>query len=252
VSLIDEALKRARTEAAQQDAARRAPSRPWAPMPLPPLRERRPVRPALVGGALALLLLGGRGVWLIQRQPAIQGPAAAPTVPAAARHPRPAAPVPPARAEEPRVAAAPERRERSDRANPTAVEAPPARADRANKPEREAAAKPDVEAPAGRETATPAQPRTANAEPRRRSAPRAADSVPALEDGKSYVRAAALPGGRKLELRGIAYSDTQPVVLINGKVLSPGEGVEGYTVVAIGPERVELKGAAGTLYLTLK
>jgi len=250
VSLIDEALKRARTEAAQQDAARRAPSWPWAPMPLPPLRERRPARPALLGGALALLLLGGGAVWLIQRQPAIQRPAA-PTVPAATQRPRLAAPVPLARADGPRVAAAPER---PDRANPVPVEAPPARADRAAKPEREAAAKPEGEASAGNETVTPAPSRTANAEPRRRSAPRVTDSAsaPALEDGRSYVRAAALPGGRKLELRGIAYSDTQPVVLINGKVLSPGEGVEGYTVVAIQKERVELKGAAGTLYLTLK
>jgi len=122
------------------------------------------------------------------------------------------------------------------------------------RPEREAAAKPEIEASAGSETVTPAPSRTANAEPRHRSALRVTDSAssPPLEDGRSYVRAAALPGGRKLELRGIAYSDTQPVVLINGKVLSPGEGVEGYTVVAIGPERVELKGAAGTLYLTLK
>jgi hypothetical protein len=92
--------------------------------------------------------------------------------------------------------------------------------------------------------------KTASSGPRN-PAPRAAD-VPAPEDGKSYVRSAQLPGGRKLELRGIAFSDTQPVVLINGKVLSPGEGVEGYTVVAIEPQRVQLKGASGTLYLTLQ
>jgi len=117
-----------------------------------------------------------------------------------------------------------------------------------------------------REAAPPAAPapapiaRSKTAEPTA-SRPRIEEARPAQpapaaaatpEPGRSYVREAALPGGRKLELRGIAYSDTQPVVLINGKVLSPGEGVEGYTVVSIQPQRVELKGASGTLYLTLQ
>lgn len=122
--------------------------------------------------------------------------------------------------------------------------AEPPRAPR-SEPDREAG--PPAPAPAIRSTVEPPDARRPRSEEARPAQP-----APIPGDGRSYVREAALPGGRKLELRGIAFSDTAPVVLINGKVLSPGEGVDGYTVVSIQPQRVELKGASGTLYLTLQ
>jgi hypothetical protein len=282
VSLIDEALKRARQEAAQQDAARRGPAPSWTPVPLAPLRERRSPLPLAVALAVALLLAIGL-VWSTRRTPA--PPSAVGTVAAAPAERAVAQPAAPAvqstvqpAAPAPRDRAAPATRE-DDASRQAARTAPREggdvadRSDRADRSERSdrgqaapeprtARAEPGREMASRREPAPPASPAptTAAAEPpasraraaeARPAAPAAAATV-APEDGRSYVREASLPGGRKLELRGIAFSDTQPVVLINGKVLSPGEGVEGYTVVSIQPQRVELKGASGTLYLTLQ
>jgi hypothetical protein len=266
LSLIDEALKRARQEAAQQDAARRGLSPSWTPVPLAPFRERRSPVPVVAGIALALVLAGGFALWLTNRRPAPpQTIAAQPAAATAPAHPTPATrplAAEPAAAE-PRPALKPQ--DRTARTERAATSAPTRRSDPSEPiaaiPERPRPSRTepqrrllDDESASGREAAPP---RVATVEPRPTPLPRPAPpartaETAAPEDGKIYVREAALPGGRKLELRGIAYSDTQPVVLINGKVLAPGEGVEGYTVVAIQPQRVELKGSSGTLYLALQ
>ena len=61
-----------------------------------------------------------------------------------------------------------------------------------------------------------------------------------------------LPGGPKIALEGIVFSETNPVALINGKVLPPGGVVEEFTIVSIKPDRVELNGRGVTIVVTLK
>jgi flagellar protein FliO/FliZ len=254
LSLIDEALKRARQEAAQQDAARRGPSPSWTPVPLAPFRERRSPLPAIAGIALALALVLTLSFWWTRR-----APSPLPARVAAAPAPVPVVAPPPraqrAPAERPPRERLPERAapgERSGRSGRSVAAAPEPPRPRRVEPQREPS---PAEEPVRREAAAPRladQPARA-VEPRPTPPPLAKEPRPAApEDGRSYVREAPLPSGRKLELRGIAFSDTQPVVLINGKVLSPGEGVEGYTVVSIQPQRVELRGATGTVFLTLQ
>jgi len=69
---------------------------------------------------------------------------------------------------------------------------------------------------------------------------------------RTYAGTASLPSG-KLELEGIVYSEANPTALINGRVLRPGGYVEGYTIVSIAPDRVELEGEGGArIVLTLK
>jgi hypothetical protein len=70
--------------------------------------------------------------------------------------------------------------------------------------------------------------------------------------GGSYQGSVELGGGRRIELGGIAWSETGPFALINGRVMGPGESVEGWVLERIEPRRVELRGPEGTLYLTLR
>jgi hypothetical protein len=61
-----------------------------------------------------------------------------------------------------------------------------------------------------------------------------------------------LVGGGKISLDGIAYSDTSPVAVVNGKVVGPGGYVEGFTIIRILPDRVELEREGSRTFLTLR
>jgi hypothetical protein len=91
-----------------------------------------------------------------------------------------------------------------------------------------------------------ASPRVASEDRRPRMEPTPQPSRP-----KTYQGTANLPSAR-LELEGIVYSEGSPTALINGRVVGPGGYVEGYTVVRIERDRVELKGDDGSIILTLK
>ena len=67
---------------------------------------------------------------------------------------------------------------------------------------------------------------------------------------RTFNGAANLPLAR-LELEGIVYSDTSPTALISGHVVRPGSYVEGYTVLSIGRDRVELQGDNEKIVLIL-
>jgi hypothetical protein len=67
---------------------------------------------------------------------------------------------------------------------------------------------------------------------------------------RTFNGAANLPLAR-LELEGIVYSDTSPTALISGHVVGPGSFVEGYTVLSIGRDRVELQGDNEKIVLIL-
>jgi len=81
--------------------------------------------------------------------------------------------------------------------------------------------------------------------------PRTAEPTKPASRTRTFAGTASLPGG-KLELEGIVFSDANPTALINGRVVAPGSYVEGYTVVRIEPNRVELTDDRERIVLTLK
>jgi hypothetical protein len=52
-------------------------------------------------------------------------------------------------------------------------------------------------------------------------------------------------------LEGIVWSETEPVAMINGRILRVGGAVEGYIITKIEPQAVELQGERGTIRLTV-
>jgi hypothetical protein len=70
--------------------------------------------------------------------------------------------------------------------------------------------------------------------------------------GKTYTGSVTLPGGRRLELEGIVYSETNATAVINGHILSEGASVEGFTVARIEESRVTLSGNGLTFYLAVR
>ena len=74
----------------------------------------------------------------------------------------------------------------------------------------------------------------------------------ALADGKTYPGSVALPGGAKIELGGIVWSETEPRALLNDRIVGVDAWVEGFTVAKIEPERVALEKDGLTIFLSLK
>jgi hypothetical protein len=70
--------------------------------------------------------------------------------------------------------------------------------------------------------------------------------------GTTYLHRAELTDGITLELGGIAWSEFGPIALLNGRAVGQGERVNGYLVVEIEPQQVELRGTVGTLFIRLK
>jgi len=226
LSLIDEALRRARQEAARQDAVKRDEAYRHVPV-LPPIASRRRsgIPPALVGAAVALLVVAGiaLGIYL--------GRGSSP-------EPRPQA----------RVAEA-----------PAAPEPPPQRpvAILETTPEPTPVPKPTPEPVI--ETPAPTPPPAPEPEPT--PAPAAPEPVPTPEptpaptpapEIRTYVREIPLPEGGSLRLNGIAFSATQPVALINDKVLAKGESYQGFLVTDIQSNLVELRHDGTIVRVTLK
>lgn len=71
-------------------------------------------------------------------------------------------------------------------------------------------------------------------------------------DGASFLKRAEIPGGGTLELSGIAWSETQPVAVISGSVVSPGERVKGFKVIRITADSVDLEGANESFTIRLR
>jgi len=69
---------------------------------------------------------------------------------------------------------------------------------------------------------------------------------------QTYVREIPLPEGGSLRLNGIAFSATQPVALINDKVLAKGESYQGFLVTDIQANLVELRNNGTIVRVTLK
>lgn len=80
-------------------------------------------------------------------------------------------------------------------------------------------------------------PVTESSAPSGRSNPSTRPSAPS---SPSPGQVFTLPSGAKIELGGIVYSEDDPLALLNGRVRRVGDSVEGFDVIAIGPNSVEL------------
>jgi len=242
MSLIDEALKRAREQAERESAEQRSAASRW--VPAYPLARRRSRALVWAGLAAACLLLGiGAGLLAsrfsggeeraggIELPPGTGEESGEGGLPPAAGavlledttgttdlstdlpFPLPVTELPEDEALEPRLVP-----ETVPEAVPPPVVAP--------RP-----------APAAPPEPVPAEPSPA--------------AEPPAGGVETHVRRAPVPGGGWIQLGGIAFSADRPVALLNGRVVSVGEVVEGFTVISIAPKRVELRGHGTSLVLTL-
>ena len=296
MSLIDEALKRARMEAAQKAADSEGLPYPTIPRHLNPRRRRAWLAPAVVAAAVAAGLLIGwtmasrgprgedaaaRGGNTSPAAPLTSGPATPDEVtrdplPAeAARDPLAAEPESPAPTEArpnapgqpPAAPVAPSASDgRATAEPPSRVAAPTTRPVETVPAESRSAESPSDERPAGdppveRTEGTPAEaPSTTTVtdpdsgmllvlpdRPRE-----AAPEMAAEPTAESYVQSYPLPGGGSIELGGIAWSETGPFALLNGRVVGPGAVVQEYTLERIRPGHVELAGDGRRIHLSLQ
>lgn len=258
MSLIDEALKRARQEAAKQDAAARELRYRQVPV-IPGLRQparRSWLLPVVIAACLIVgiglgLALSGRGnedqrAALPPAPSAPQEPAPTPAAPEV-----PPSPLPAVVEEEP---ASPVVEKKPDARPVPEAAVPPARPVQEEEPvmadmrQREIVLNP----PPPQTEPTPA-PQAPAPEPAAPSAPPPATLAPAVEPGqvRTYQQELPLAGGGTLRLNGIAYSE-RPVALFGDKVVAPGESVAGYKVLAIEQGRVRLEGQGGVVVIEMQ
>jgi hypothetical protein len=76
--------------------------------------------------------------------------------------------------------------------------------------------------------------------------------VAATGSAESFVQQVPLPGGGAIELGGIAWSESGPFALINGRVVGPGAVIDGYTLERIRPGHVVLSGDGRRVHLSLQ
>jgi hypothetical protein len=273
MSLISDALKRARQEAARQDSLRQG--LPYAVgMADPPVR-RGPWISLLAGLgagcilAAAVFALAFFAGWGPFHKPAVETRTAAVSAPA----PVPVAPQPTAPVTEPATlpAAPPQAQERPavPITPPPAPVAAPAPAPKPapevpREPERRPAPQAVAPPPVVRRPApepTPAAPAPAPVAEVDRPAPAPVPAAPpqaapagdsGLVEGQVYSGEVPVPGGGSVKLNGIVFSQDHPIAVLDGRVMGPGESVQGFTVVAIESGRVKLQGHGTTVYLSPK
>jgi hypothetical protein len=231
MSLIDEALKRAEMEAARRDGLRGG-AYPWVPE-----HHTKRRRPWVIVAAVVIAtgIVAGGVMWLSSRPAPVQSP-------------------------ESKVQGLRSKVQSSPSQELQTVEvAPPPR----GQPSRVTTGDAEAASPKGGEEAKRPAPKPPADAAHARTAP-AAESRPASAaaaegkaargpaEGKTYVGEITVPDGGKIELGGIAYSEVNPVALINGQVLGPGAVVEEFMIVSIQPDRVELRGRGMTVFLALK
>lgn len=276
MSLINEALKKARVEAAQRDARQRGVLVPKAAA-YGPRRGTGRIALAVVAGALALGLSAAGGMWLARRGlPAEAGGAAA--TPEAASGEVGSRAAPGSASAEPGGPAPAEATEEEEAIGSVAAPAaarevadpgPPAApgTDRPGRPREATAGSPPASEPAaGTETAGAPAPASsaaaaeapARGTPQRPAGPpraRPASAPPAGTPSRTepgYVREAPLPGGGTLRLDGIAWSETAPTAVIDGQIVGPGERIRGAWVRRIERDRVVLEADGSEIVVRLR
>lgn len=231
MSLIDEALRKA-SDQAGRGATPIEPSS-WVPAYGLDRRARRR-RGALIAGLIAAAAAGAAAYWLAARTSASK-----PRIVVAAPAARPA----PAASPLPEVMVSPPPGSAIGRGNTVNAIKPPGEARTARE-----SVQPQIRATAEAPSSIPS---TAGARPKTESAPPQASARPPAEV-KTYKGEVSLPGGGKITLDGIAYSEAHPVAVLNGRVLESGSIVEEFTLVRIEPDRVTLSGRGMTIFLALK
>ncbi|HKD17627.1 MAG TPA: hypothetical protein VKG23_07135 [Thermoanaerobaculia bacterium] len=225
MSLIDDALKRA--QAADEAAAGKPADRPWIPTPMPDAglaRRRAMMRGLTIAVAVAAVAAAG---FFVLRRAAFPGP------PVAARDGqsdgRAAAAAVPLTTPTPLQVVV---------AVPTPVTPVPAsmpaqrpRPTRAAEPTLPSGQAEDAEAPAPTPVSKPSGP---------------------IANGRTYAGSVTLPGGAKIELGGIVWSETEPRALLNDHVLATDSYVEGFRVAKIEEDRVALEKDGVTIYVSVK
>jgi hypothetical protein len=261
VSLIDEALRRA--QSARRGGEPNSPD-PWTAAPLPDSR-RAQRRLWQAGAVLIAAIIGAAGFALLRGGHAARAPDAR-TQAAAGFRQQGSPPSPPRQSRQ--IAAPVATNGTGDRAAgsptiPTHALSPIPAASIAARPAEPglAASSKGPEPVAPRQSAIRSAPaallKSASSSPRisapvaAASAPSARVHTPTVPERGHGVAEAAVPGGH-IELGGIVYSDTNPVAILNGRIMGVGAVVDGFTVVSIEENRVELKSEHRTIVLTLR
>jgi len=235
MSLIDDALKR--TQAMDRVAEDRPSA--WTPTLLP---DRRPSRYRALGIAAGLIGVAVIAFWTWKGSPKKETAVRKTADPAIAAAPRPqVADIPAAQT----VEVAPPPRGISLPRNSAGVVP-----DRPLSDRQPAKAAPSAPAQAAEKALPPKPAEEARAAPAKREA--SAHTEEKLADGRNYTGEIVLGDDQKITLDGIVYSDENPVALINGMVITPGQAVDGMTVAKIEPDRVLLEGRGVTVFLLLK
>ncbi len=248
MSLVSDALRKARQEAAQREG-RPGPSR----FPAAIVHSSRGSRLGLglvLGAVITLLAAGGGGLvawWILgggaSRQPAVgAGQTTTPPspvdrdLPVAAGEPAPSAPAPPIGEESRRALAAPPAipSERTVAAGATG--------------EPGASAHGSVSSAA---TAAD-RPGPAPAAPTTRTEARAPEESPSSASGPREFVAEARLGDTTLVLDYIAYRPSDPFAQVNGIELHEGSHIDGFTVEKIARDRVELRDERGLVVLRVR
>ena len=259
MSLISDALKKARQEAARQDAQRQR--APFAVGAAESPDRRNPLLPLLAGlgaGCLIaglLLAVAWSSGWGPFSKPARQSEKVAAAAPASPPVTRGA--TEPAAAQSPALPAV-----ATPAPHQTAAPTPPASIAE-TRPQPSAVTRPAAaeEPPAGRSASAP--PASAPAEERAPAAPalpvpaRPSPAAPpqgaaALVDGQTYAGEVPVPGGGTVKLNGIVFTQDQPVAMLDGRVMGPGEIIQGFTIAAIEAGRVKLQGYGTTVFVSPK
>jgi len=236
MSLINEALRRARLEAARQEAARRGDPPPVLPAALP---DRRRFPWTLFVSALVIgVVLTGATLWLMgwNRAATPSPPVPVETAEAATARLAPAQPTNPAR----------ERSATPLTATPSTPRARiprPETARKAEAPAQSPRSRPIDTSGAGGDDARPAAAIHCTPAP-------AAGSEASLVDGFTYVASIDVRG-RHLVLSGIAWSASHPTAVLNDAAVGKGDEVAGFRVIKVEPDRVELQADGKTVFLRL-
>ncbi len=228
MSLINDALRKARREAAVRGERPDAPEVVVILSPKRTLAERPGLLLALGVALVAAVLLGGAAVWWAVRAPAAGNGGA--EVPVAAGGDAAPSPVP--AAVSPAPPAAEQRRREAHRAGSR-----PAGAVRG----------PRSRPPGGTGPPVPKPPVPFSSPPTPSPRPAVA-AGPAPSGAREFVGEAHV-GGVTLVLDYLVYRPSDPFVQINGVELHQGWEISGYTVERIQTDRVILRGPAGKVVI---
>lgn len=248
MSLLNDALKRAKLEALERETEGRGDY--GLPTPGGRGRRRSLVWPfVLIAGVVVLAGIGATLGWLLARagsggETAAGGGTERPTATSRAETPSAAEPTP-----SPQSAGAEDDRrvETTDRTSETRALGtgdPDMSTEETTPPETT-----PVEAAPVETNAVDTSPRQAG-DSDSTTTPASPAGASTLTDGATYVRSLDV-GALRLDLQGIAYQGGSSVAIINGLMVGPEDMIEGFRIIAIEPERVQLQGRGVTVYLAL-